>query len=419
MTIKTDHSYNTEWVLAQLEHVAQFGLDESGGVTRLAFSTADHQARQYIVELMQDTGLTVHTDAIGNIIGRYQPEVSQSELAAVITGSHLDTVPGGGKYDGVLGVLCGLAAVKDLSARADIIHPLEVVVFAAEESSRFNFATMGSKAMAGLANLSAWSRDKDQQGITLAAELTAIGLDFEQIESAARSENSIKGFIELHIDQGQILERDQICIGIVDKVSSPTRLKITVTGMAGQSAGRPISQRQDSLVSAAMIVLAVRDIAVEYDYQETVATVTILNTYPGVINVIPGSVEMWVDIRGIEHEHIITILQDIKDAVSMIADDHDTPMAIEVISSEKPIILDQPMNQIVEEVCNELKLTSLRLDSRTGHDAMNMVRCGPAGLIFIPCKEGISHCDSEYVDDDAIAAGLAVLTETMYRLAKA
>ncbi|MGL5513071.1 MAG: Zn-dependent hydrolase, partial [Sporomusa sp.] len=297
MAIKTDHSYNTEWVIEQLEHVAQFGLDESG-VTRLAFSAADHQARQYIVELMKNIGLTVQTDAIGNIIGRYQLEVSQSELAAVVTGSHLDTVPGGGKYDGVLGVLCGLAAVKDLSTRTDIKHPLEVVVFAAEESSRFNFATMGSKAMAGLANLSSWRRAEDQQGITLAAELMAIGLDIEQIGSAVRSENSIKGFIELHIDQGQILEQDRICIGIVDKVSSPTKLKITVTGMAGHSAGTPISQRQDALVSAAMIVLAVRDIAVEYDYQGTVATVTILNTYPSVINVIPGTVEMWVDIRG-------------------------------------------------------------------------------------------------------------------------
>lgn len=417
MTIKTNHSYNTEWVIAQLEHVARFGQDESG-ITRLAFSAADHQARQYIVELMQDIGLTAHVDAIGNIIGRYQPEGSQSEYAAVITGSHLDTVPRGGKYDGALGVLCGLAAVKDLSTRSNIKYPLEVIVFAAEESSRFNFANMGSKAMAGMANLAAWKRAEDQQGISLAAELTAIGLDIEQIGSAVRPGNSIKGFIELHIDQGQILEQDQICIGIVDKVSSPTRLKITVTGMAGHSAGAPISQRQDALVSAAMIVLAVRDIAVEYDYQGTVATVTILNTYPGVIHVIPGTVEMWVDIRGLEHEHIITILQDIKDAVSMIADDHDTPVAIEVVSSEKPIILDQSINRTVEEVCNELKLTSLQLDSRAGHDAMNMARCGPAGLILIPCKEGISHCDSEYVDEEAIAAGLAVLTETMYRLAK-
>lgn len=272
--------------------------------------------------------------------------------------------------------------------------------------------------MAGLAHISAWKQAKDQEGISFASELAAIGLDIEQIGSAARPQNSIKGFVELHIEQGQILEQCQVSIGIVDKVSSPTRLKITVAGMAGHSVGTPIAERQDALVSAAMIVLAIRDIATEYDYQGTVATVTVLKTHPGVINVIPGNVEMWVDIRGIEHHHIIEVLQEIKDAVSTVADDQNTPAAIEVLSSERPIILDQPINQVIEGVCRELELKSLRLDSRAGHDAMNMARIGPAGLIFIPCKEGISHTGSEYVDNEAIAAGLAVLTETLYRLAK-
>ncbi|HWR43873.1 Zn-dependent hydrolase [Sporomusa sp.] len=417
MAIQANHSQNIEWVLAQLEHVAQFGQDKSG-VTRLAFSKADHQARQFITELMQEIGLTIHTDTIGNIIGRYEPEGSQSHLPAVMTGSHLDTVPSGGKYDGVLGVLCGLAAVKALKARGDIKHPLEVVVFAAEESSRFNFATIGSKAMAGLANVHSWKRIKDQEGISLASELVALGLEIEHVGSAARSNNSIKGFLELHIEQGPILEQGRVSIGIVDKVSSPTKLKITVTGIPGHSGGTPMEDRQDALVSAAMIVLAVKNISAEYDYQGAVATVTILRTYPGVISVIPGEVEMWVDIRGTEHESIIDILQEIKDAVSTIADDNDTPVAIEVLSSEKPIILDQTINETIETVCQKLKLTSLRLDSRAGHDAMNIAHIAPTGLIFIPCKEGISHNGSEYVETEAIAAGLEVLTETLYQLAK-
>ncbi|SMC94324.1 Zn-dependent hydrolase [Sporomusa malonica] len=417
MAIQANHSHTIEWVLAQLEHIAQFGQDKSG-VTRLAFSKADHQARQYIIELMQDIGLVVHVDAIGNIIGRYEPEGIQAHVPAVVTGSHLDTVPAGGKYDGVLGVICGLAAVKRLKERSDIKHPLEVVVFSAEESSRFNFATMGSKAMAGLANISSWKRIVDQEGISFASELATLGLQIEHIGSAARANNSIKGFVELHIEQGRILEQGRVNIGIVDKVSSPTRLKITVTGMAGHSGGAPIEERQDALVSAAMIVLAVRNIAADYDYQGSVATVTILKTFPGAINVIPGQVEMWVDIRGTEHGSIIEILQEIKDAISTIADDNDTPVAIEVLASEKPMILDYTINKTIEDVCQKLKLTSLRLDSRSGHDAMNMAHIAPAGLIFIPCKEGVSHNGSEYVASEAIAAGLAVLTETIYQLAK-
>lgn len=417
MAIQANHSHTIEWVLAQLEHIAQFGQDKSG-VTRLAFSEADHQARQYLIMLMQELGLAVHVDAAGNIIGRYEPAGIQTHTPAVVTGSHLDTVPAGGKYDGVLGVICGLAAVKSLKERTDIKHPLEVVIFAAEESSRFNFATMGSKAMAGMASISSWKRIADQEGISFASELANLGLQIEHIGSAVRPNNSIKAFIELHIEQGRILEQGRVNIGIVDKVSSPTRLKITVTGAAGHSGGARIQDRQDALVSAAMIVLAVRNIAADYEYQGAVATVTILKTHPGTINVIPGQVEMWVDIRGTEHSSIIEILQELKDTVSTIADDNDTPVAIEVLASEKPVVLDYTITKTIESVCQKLKLTSLRLDSRSGHDAMNMAHIAPAGLIFVPCKEGVSHNSSEHVTTEAIAAGLAVLAETMYQLAK-
>ncbi len=415
--MQTINSHDMAWVLAQIERVAQFGQDDSG-VTRLAFSQADHQARKHITKLMQDIGLTVHIDAVGNIIGRFTPEGVGADVPVVVTGSHLDTVPSGGKYDGVLGVVCGLAAVNRLRVRNDLKHPLEVVVFAAEESSRFSIPTMGSKAMAGLASLSAWKKIKDQDGISFSDELSAIGLSLEHIGAAARTAGSIRGFVELHIEHSQMLEQGRVTIGIADKVSAPTRLKITVTGIAGHSGVALLGERQDALVSAAMIVLGVRNIAAEYEYQGAVATVTILKTYPGAINVIPGKVEMWVDIRGTEHERIVEILQEIKDAVSSIADDNDTSVAIEVLSSEKPITLDENINKVIEHVCNDLKLTSLRLDSCIGHDTMNIAHIAPAGLIFIPNRDGISHNGSEYVAPDNIAAGLDVLTETLYQLAK-
>ena len=417
IAIQANTLYDVEWVRKQIEQVAQFSQD-TAGITRLALTPADHQARNYIINLMTNSGLTVHIDAMGNIIGRFQPEGIEPGIPAVATGSHLDTVPSGGKYDGVLGVICGLAAINRLKACSDIKHPLEVIVFAAEESSRFSLPTMGSKAMAGLVTAATLNAIKDQDGISLSTELATIGAQTKQIATAARSRNSIKGFVELHIEQGQVLEQGKISIGIVDKVSAPTRLKIIVVGTACHSGVAPIDDRQDALVSAAMIILAVRNIAAEFEYQGAVATVTILKTYPGSINVIPGQVEMWVDIRGTEHESIIEILQEIKDAVSSIADDYNTPVAIEVLSSEKPILLDDTINQIMEAACYKLKQTSVRLDSRIGHDAMNIAHIAPAALLLVPSKDGISHNAREEVTPDAITAGLDVLTETLYQLAK-
>lgn len=418
IAIQANNLYDVKWVLTQIEQVSQFSQDNTG-ITRLAFTPADHQARNYIISLMQTSGLIVHTDAIGNIIGRFLPEgIDNDSSPAVATGSYLDTVPSGGKYDGVLGIVCGLAAINRLKSQSDIRHPLEVIVFAAKESSRFNLPTIGSKAMAGLVTVATLNAIKDQDGIALSAELAAIGLQTKQISTASRSKNSIKGFVELHIEQGQVLEQGRIRIGIVDKVSAPTRLKIIVRGTAGHSGVAPIEERQDALVSAAMIILAVRNIAAEYEYQGAVATVTILKTYPGSINVIPGQVEMWVDIRGTEHESIIEILQEIKDAVSSIADDYNTPIAIEVLSSEKPILLDDTINQIIEAACCKLKQPSVRLDSRVSHDAMNIAHIAPAGVVLIPCKDGISYNICKDVASDDIAAGLDVLTESLYQLAK-
>lgn len=418
MAIQTNHpSQDLAWISSQIDQLAKFGQAESG-VTRLAFSQADHQARKYITEIMESLELTVYTDAIGNIIGRFTPAGVQAGVPAVVTGSHLDTVPAGGKYDGILGLVCGLAAVRRLKACSDLTHPLEVIAFAAEESSRFDIPAIGSKVMAGLLNPAALQQVKDADGITLKDELQALGLPLEHAGAAVRSANNIKSFVELHIEQGRVLEQGRVQIGIVDKVSAPTRLKITVTGTTSHAGVAAIEDRQDALVSAAMIVLAIRNIAVEYEYQGAVATVTVLKTYPGAINVVPGQVEMWVDIRATEHENIIEILQEIKDAVSSIADDNDTPVAIAVTFSEKPVILDETLNQTIETISAQLKLTSLRLDSRAGHDAMNIAHIAPAALVVVPCQDGISHNSNEYVTDEDIAAGLEVLTETLHCLAK-
>ncbi len=403
-----------EWVMATIEELAGFSAG-GPGITRLAFSEEDRRAGEYIQELMRQSGLTVRRDAFGNIIGRQ--EGTMAGAPAVATGSHLDTVPEGGRFDGILGVVGGLAAIRRLAEQGPLAHPVELIVFMAEESSRFGFATMGSKAMAGSVN-PAWSKAKDQAGETFADTLGRHGLDLANAKAAGRSRDEIKAFIELHIEQGPVLERTKNTIGIVEAIAAPTRLKIVVEGMAGHSGTTPMDDRQDALVSAAMIILAVQEIAMEQHHRGTVGTVGIIRNHPNVMNVIPGRVELGVDIRGVDHDSIIETIQDIKDAVSTIADGQETPVAIEVVTADKPVPMNAEIIQTIETVCRQLNTPYRLMNSGAGHDAMNIAAIAPAGMIFIPCRGGISHNPEEEADADDIMKGIDVLAATIKQLAK-
>ncbi|CUH93986.1 hypothetical protein P22_0048 [Propionispora sp. 2/2-37] len=406
---------DSAWVVGMIEQIAQFGKEKMG-ITRLAFSEADKQARDFVMEIMNTIGLNVRVDAAGNIIGHLEGRKCQTPV--VMTGSHIDTVPEGGKFDGVLGVVSALAAVQRLKQRGGLSHSLEVVVFAAEESSRFGVATFGSKAMTGLLTTHTWSRAKTKEGVSLRDAIADFGLKMENVKAAVRPSSDMKAFVELHIEQGRILEHNKMSIGIVDSIAAPTRCKITVEGLAAHSGTTPMDERQDALVSASMIVLSIQEIALAQSHYGTVATVGDLRVRPGVINVIPGLVELWVDIRGIEHESIVEVLQEIKDAISAIAEAQDTPVAMEVISSEKPVSMNEEISNIVESICQKKEISHQRLYSGAGHDAMNMAHIIPSGLILIPCRGGISHNPDEAVAEADIASGLEVLTETLYQLAK-
>lgn len=406
---------HNNWVAEAINNIASFSDNTTGGIDRQAFSKADNKARDYVIGLMKETGLEVRIDPIGNIIGRL--EGTDKMAPAVITGSHLDTVPNGGKYDGVVGVIGGLAAIKKLKDKKTK-HPLELIVFVAEESSRFAFATMGSKAMIGKANIQAWKKAVDNSGMALPDVLKSYGLDIDSISAVARKSDDIKAFVELHIEQGPILEKKGKTIGVVEMIAAPTRLKIKVEGIAGHSGTTPMTERRDALVAASMVVLAVQDIALEQFNHGTVATVGALKVHPGAINVIPGLVEMWVDIRGINHASIIECLQDIKDAVSTIADGQDLAISIEMLSSEKPVVMDKQIVHIIEDVCRKSNVSYQLMNSGAGHDAMNMAQLTATGMIFIPSHNGISHSPDEYTDIDDIMTGIDILTGTLYELAK-
>ena len=404
-----------DWVLHTLETISGFSRGETG-ITRLALSEEEMQARAYVTEMMQTMGMTVRTDQIGNVIGRLAG--TDSAAAPVIVGSHLDSVPEGGRYDGVLGVVAGLAAIRRIQKDGHTKRPLELIVFTAEESSRFGFATMGSKAMAGVADLKAWSKAKDPQGISFMDALAQVGFQPDQIAAASRVGEPIHAFLEMHIEQGPILEDAGLSIGIVEAIAAPTRLKIRVEGTPGHSGTTPMDCREDALVTAAQIIMAVREIALSRYGEGTVGTVGNIKVNPGVMNVIPGLAEMWVDIRGVNHESVVSVLQELKDEVSIIAEAEGTTVSIEVLTSDKPVSLDPQITNEIETACRDLNIPYKRMNSGAGHDAMHMAAIAPTGMIFIPCARGISHNPEESASPDDIMAGIDVLTRTMRALAE-
>lgn len=406
---------DSKQINSMIEEIACFGKTDAG-IYRLAFSDTDTLAHEFMADAMRRIGLTVKADAFGNLVGRL--DGTDPEAPAVITGSHLDAVPEGGNFDGVVGVVGGFAALARLKERGPLTHPLELIIFRAEESSRFSYATMGSKVLTGCVNVAAWKKIKDQNEISLVDALAVRGLSLDKIAEAKLDASRIKAFVELHIEQGAILERQGNSIGVVEGIAAPTRLRVTVEGEAAHSGATPMGDRRDALLSAAMIILAVQEIATEQSHRGTVGTVGTLKVSPGAMNVVPGRVEMGVDIRGVDHDSIIETLQELKDVVSDIAEERETPVSIEVLSSEKPVKMHHEIIDTIDGICKKQGLSYRRMNSGAGHDAMNMAMLAPTGMIFIPCRHGISHNPEEYASIEDIMKGIDVLTETLYELAK-
>ena len=402
-----------KWLTDTIDKFAELTY-EGGGISRPAFSKLEAGARNYVADLMRQAGLQVSGDEIGNIIGRLAGR--EAEAPVVIIGAHLDTVPAGSKYDGVAGIVSGLSAINRLRARPQLTHPIELVVFAGEEASRFGFATIGSKVMTGRINIPGWKKAKDPAGIGLPAALADIGLNFKDIPKAVRNKKDIKAFLELDIEPGSMLAAGNFMAGIVDNIAAPTRFKITVEGVASQIGATPMEERRDALVTAAQIILAIQEVVLEHSYRGTVGTVGNVMVYPGGFNVIPDRVEMGVDIRGPEYESIVQCIQDIKDAIIGIVDEQQTVANIEMLSSEKPVYMDRKIINLLADVCERKNINYGYLSSSSSHDAMNFARLVPAGLIFLP--GGKSDNESRTVNMDHIRAGIEVLTEALYELAK-
>lgn len=388
----------------------------SGELTRLAFTAEDEKAHDVITELCRHHDLSIRRDSIGNLFIRKAGK--DDHLPAVAFGSHIDTVVNAGKFDGPLGSIAGLEILLQLCEQGiQTRYPLELIIFTCEESSRFNFATLGSKVMCGLVTQEKLSQLRDKQGKGLAEAMAEIGMDFNLVNQAKRHADEFKCFFELHIEQGPRLENEKKTIGVVTGIAAPIRGIVKIQGQADHSGATAMHYRHDALLGGAELSLAIEQAAINAGHS-TVATVGNLTAKPGVMNVVPGYCELLVDIRGTHTEARDSVLEALQNEISKVAEKRGLSIEFQLISKDSPIVLPQDMIKRVESAAKSLGYSYEIMPSGAGHDAMHMATLCPTGMIFVPSHLGISHNPLEFTTWEDIEAGVKVLQKVVLEQAE-
>ncbi|OOF81472.1 Zn-dependent hydrolase [Rodentibacter ratti] len=403
-------SINLQRVQHLIEKLASIS-SSSDELTRLAFTLEDEKAHDVIIELCRQYNLSIRRDAIGNLFIRKAGK--EDHLPVVAFGSHIDTVVNAGKFDGPLGVIGGLEILLQLCEQnIQTRYPLELIIFTCEESSRFNFATLGSKVMCGLANQEKLSQLRDKQDNTLAEAMTKLGMDFNLIHQAKRDGKDFKCFFELHIEQGPRLENENKTVGVVTGIAAPIRGIVRINGQADHSGATAMHYRHDALLGGAELSLAIEQAAIKAKHS-TVATVGNLSAKPGVMNVVPGYCELLVDIRGTNTEARDSVLAVLQSEIEKVAEKRGLSIEFQLISKDNPIVLPQEMVEQIENATKSLGYSYEIMPSGAGHDAMHMATLCPTGMIFVPSHLGISHNPLEFTEWKDIEAGIKVLQKVV------
>ena len=384
------------------------------GINRLAFTDADWAGRQYIIDRMTDAGLSVEIDDFGNVIGYKIGK--KPDLPAVMVGSHTDSVPNGGNYDGVVGVLSAIEVIRSMIDDGyEHDHTIAVVSFMCEESGRFGNATLGSKAMRGELTLQDLHHLVDKQGISLYEALKGRNLNPDGIETMAYK-RPVKSFTEIHIEQGKVLEHEQKTIGIVTGIAAPERFYVTIRGNADHSGATPMNLRHDALCGASKIILGIEEIASMQEEPPVVGTVGVVEVTPGAMNVIPGAAKLGVDIRSISKVARNSVVTLVKEFIDITAEKRGLSYTIETIAQDHPVEMHPAMIREIEEAVKSVGVEYMTIPSGAGHDAMHWAEVVPTGMIFIPCRDGISHNPAEFAEMDDIVTGAEVLDKVLRKL---
>ncbi len=384
------------------------------GFTRLSFSEEYDRATALVSGLMErEAGMIVKRDAIGNLIGKR--EGIKKEAPALMIGSHLDTVRQGGKYDGIIGVLAGLETARCLHEEdLHLHHPLEVVAFLAEEPSPYGMSTIGSKGMAGHLTVEALQKAKNSQGENLYQAIRKAGGNPDHVADVRRTPDSLAAYLELHIEQGPILDHKHLPLGLVTGIVSIYRGKITITGISNHAGTTPMSMRRDALQAAA-------EAAISFDktcrrYEQMVGTVGEFNNYPNASNVIPGRVTMGVEMRSPVTEDIETGLEEIRGELNRIEDKKGVAIETDFWLSSPGVTFPESILEMSRQTCRDYDYPYLEMPSGAGHDSSYLSEITPTGMIFVPSRNGLSHCPEEFTDLPDIMRGIEVIAAMILKL---
>ena len=400
---------NGQRIESRIFELAKFGVDEKGHGYRVAYTKGDIEGRAWFMELMKKAGLNPTIDAAGNIIGKRNGK--NASFKPIAFGSHIDMVPDGGNYDGTLGSISALEVIEILNENNVVTeHPLELIIFANEEGG-----TIGSMAMAG--HLTAEGlQQKSQSGLTQAEGIKAIGGNPDYIQSCIRKKGDLKAFLELHIEQGGILEKEKLQIGVVEGIVGIVHWEVTVEGFANHAGTTPMAMRQDALLAASKLIIAVNEVIKSVKGNQ-VGTIGKIAVQPGAYNVIPGKVVLGLEIRDLSAPKIEMLFKEIEKRVASIASSSKTKISfVRQANESKPALTNKALQQSINTSAKSLGLTTKFMQSGAGHDAQEMAMITPVAMIFVPSVGGISHSPKEFTKPVDMANGANVLLQTILKI---
>jgi N-carbamoyl-L-amino-acid hydrolase len=407
---------NRDRLLSEIDELASFSDAEAPAVTRIVFTPTDLKARAWMKAHCEEAGLTVRQDAVGNIFARWNG--SDAAAPVVGTGSHIDAIPNAGKFDGVVGVLGGLEAIRGLQQSGfRPRHPIELLIFTSEEPTRFGIGCLGSRLLSGSLSPEAARKLTGNDGTTLdeVCRATGLGSDLERVKLPS---GYYEAFIELHIEQGPLLERRQIPLGIVTNIAAPASLRIVIEGPGGHAGGVLMTDRNDALCAAAELILEIESAGRTSGAIDTVATVGMCEVFPGAVNSIPSRVRLSADVRDTDLQRRDTVLRTIEATCRSISVKRQVSIQSELLNADAPAGCAPAIIEALSQSCRKHDLNSLAMVSRAYHDSLFIARVAPVAMLFIPCRNGYSHRPDEYAAPEDIIRGTLVLAETLAALSR-
>lgn len=396
---------NGSRIVQHLQGLSEFGKNPQGGVSRLAYSEADRQGRDYVMRLMRDAGLAVTIDPAGNLVGAM--EGTDHSLKPLLIGSHIDSVPEGGNYDGDVGSLSAIEVVQVLHERGiRLRHPLQVIVFQNEEGSTVGSHILGSGFDDKLLNT------KSQSGRSIGEGIEFIGGNVNRLAQAQRQPGSIAGYFELHIEQGGVLDREKINIGVVEGIVGILHADVTVEGFANHAGTTPMNQRQDALLASARFIAKVNEVVTSTPGRQ-VGTVGWIRVQPGAYNVIPGKTTLGLELRDLDEKKIEDLFNRVRNEAAGLSAVNGVRFSFTEPTVTHPALTDPGFQKLIDTSAKQLGLSTKLLPSGAGHDAQEIARVGPIGMIFIPSIGGISHSPKEFSRPEDIENGANVLVQTV------